>query len=337
VSHHPCYKKDMNGMNLYQSQFRRLAVLDREIRRGTRPNAFSFAKDYGVSRRTVARDLQLLRERGAPIEYDAVANGYYYTDRAWQLPAMEVSEGELLQLLVAERMAAQYRGTPIAKNLETLFEKLYTALPDSVSVDPGFVSDEISFHAVPARAIDEKVWTIVLRSLRSLRVLRMRYSPVGTTKTETREVEPIHIACIADEWYLVAHCRTKCGLRHFSIARIKNAELLKTTYEPHDFDPAKYFANRFGRYVGEPGDEYRIQIRFTKAAAPWVLERTWHPRQKVTKNRDGGVTLTFPAPELYEVKRWVLSWGADATIVKPKELRDEVAKELRTAVGAYRK
>ena len=60
----------MNGMNLYQSQFRRLALLDREIRRRKHPNAFTFASEYGVSRRTVARDIQLLKERGAPIEYD---------------------------------------------------------------------------------------------------------------------------------------------------------------------------------------------------------------------------------------------------------------------------
>jgi predicted DNA-binding transcriptional regulator YafY len=316
-------------MNLYQSQFRRLAVLDREIRSGRTPNAFSFAKEYGISRRTVARDLELLRERGAPIEYDPAANGYVYTDRSWQLPAMEVSEGELLQLLVAERMAAQYRGTPIAKNLEALFEKLFTALPDTVSVDPGYVSDEMSFHGVPARAVDEKVWTTVLRALRSLRVLRMKYSPVGTTKAETRDVEPVHMACIADEWYLVAHCRERCGLRHFSIARIKEAEVLKTTYAPHDFDPAAYFANRFGRYIGPPGETYQVAVRFSASAAPWINERTWHPKQKITKSRDGGVTLSFPAPALYEVKRWVLSWGAEAEVIRPKELRDEVAEEVR--------
>jgi predicted DNA-binding transcriptional regulator YafY len=326
----------MNGMNLYQSQFRRLALLDREIRRRKHPNAFTFASEYGVSRRTVARDIQLLKERGAPIEYDPTENGYFYTDRSWSLPAMEVSEGELLQLLVAERMATQYRGTPIAKGLEALFEKLFTALPDTVSVDPGYVSDEISFHAVPSRPVDEKTWSIVLRSLRSLRALRFQYSPVGTEKVVTRTVEPVHMACIADEWYLVAHCTERCGLRHFSIARIKKAELLKKTYDPHTFKPEEYFSNRFGRYIGEPGETYQIAVRFTKSAAPWILERTWHPKQTVKKNRDGSITLSFPAPALYEVKRWVLSWGAEAEVLKPKELKDEVSKELRATAVLYR-
>jgi predicted DNA-binding transcriptional regulator YafY len=189
---------------------------------------------------------------------------------------------------------------------------------------------------VPSRPVDEKMWTVVLRSLRTLRVLRMRYSPVGTSDVQTREVEPVHMACIADDWYLVAHCREKNALRHYAVARIQKAELLKSTYEPHDFDPKAYFANRFGRYIGEPGETHQIVVRFAKSAVPWVLERIWHPKQKITKTRDGGVTLSFPAPALYEVKRWVLSWGAEAEVVKPKELRDEVAKELKAAGNRYR-
>lgn len=311
-------------MNLYRSQFRRLAELDREIRAGRYPNCFSFAKDWEVSRRTIARDIEFLKEKGAPLEFDGAKNGYRYTDRSWQMPMLDLTEGELLQLLLAGRMASQYRGTPLAKTLDALFEKIAAALPDRVSIDPAFVGEQFTFHGLPAREMSEKVWTDVVRALRGCRVLRIVYAPVGSADAETRDVEPIHMACIADEWYLVAHCRERDAMRHFSIARITSAKPMTETFEPPDFDPEEYFSNRFGRFIGEPGKTYNVVVKFAKTAAPWVLERTWHPKKKVKRHRDGSLTLSFPAPALYEVKRWVLSWGSEAKVMKPKQLVDQV-------------
>ena len=208
-----------------------------------------------------------------------------------------------------------------------LIEKIAAALPDSISIDPAFVGEQFSFHGMPAREMSEKVWTAVVRALQSCRVLRIVYSPVGAEDEETRDVEPVHVACIADEWYLVAHCRTRDALRHFSIARIRSAKPTAETFEPPDFGPEEYFSNRFGRFIGKPGKTYNVVVKFTKTAAPWVLERTWHPKQEVRRHRDGSLTLSFPAPALYEVKRWILSWGAEAEVLAPKELWRDIANE----------
>ena len=205
-------KGGMADMNLYRSQFRRLAELDREIRSRRYPNCFSFARKWEVSRRTIARDIEFLKEKGAPLEYDSRKNGYYYADRTWQMPMLDLTEGELLQLLLAGRMAAQYRGTPLAKTLASLFDKITAALPDSISVDPTFVGEQFSFHGMPAREMDEGVWTAVAKALRACRVLRIEYAHAGSDEVEAREVEPIHLACVADEWYLVAHCRARDAL-----------------------------------------------------------------------------------------------------------------------------
>ena len=322
-------------MNLYRSQFRRLAELDREIRSGRYPNCFSFAKTWEVSRRTIARDIEFLKEKGAPLDYDGKRNGYYYTDRSWQMPMLDLTEGELLQLLVAERMAARYRGTPLAKTLSALFEKIAAALPDEVSVDPAFVGEQFSFHGLPAREISETVWTTVVRALRGCSVLQIVYAGAGNENAGMRDVEPVHVACIADEWYLVAHCRKRDALRHFSVSRIKSAKATDETFDPPEFDPEEYFSNRFGRYVGRPGEVYNVAISFAKSAVPWVLERQWHPKQKVKKHRDGSITLSFPAPALYEVKRWVLQWGSEAQVLKPKALRTELAQEARRMAGLH--
>ena len=332
-------RREKGGAKVYRSKFRRLLELDQQIRAGSYPNAFSFARDWEMSRRTVVRDIEFLRDSlRAPIEYDPREAGYYYSDPSWTFQQIELTEGELLLLLVAKRMADQYRGTPLAETLESLCEKIRTILPDKVSVDPAYLKTQVSFHGQPSRPVSEDIWLPLFRALRENRVVRFWYRAVHWRKGHTRDVEPVHLACLADEWYLVAYDRAMEDLRHFAVSRIQSIdEVLAEVFEPREFNPDEYFANRFGRFVGEPGEVYDIEIRFSKDAAPWVLERTWHPKQETKKHRDGTLTLAFPAPSLYEVRRWVMQWGSDAEVIKPEELRQELAVEAKELTRMYGK
>ena len=57
------------------------------------------------------------------------------------------------------------------------------------------------------------------------------------------------------------------------------------------------------------------------------------PRQPTERVRR--VTLSFPAPALYEVKRWVLQWGADAEVLGPRRLREAVREEAARLQARY--
>ncbi|HEY7428497.1 MAG TPA: hypothetical protein VH682_29970, partial [Gemmataceae bacterium] len=87
----------------------RIALIDQAIRAGGWPNACTLAVQMEVSSRTVQRDLLFLRNRlQAPLEFDQVRNGYYYTDATYQLPFFQMTEGELIALFLAERLLRQY-------------------------------------------------------------------------------------------------------------------------------------------------------------------------------------------------------------------------------------
>ena len=89
----------MAGKRTYRARYRRLIELDKRIRADEYPNAFTFAKEWEVSRKTVVRDIEFLRNSmDAPIEFDPQRNGYFYTEPSWSLPQVQLTEGELLQL-----------------------------------------------------------------------------------------------------------------------------------------------------------------------------------------------------------------------------------------------
>ena len=65
------------------------AELDRKIRDGGYPNCLTFAEVWGVSQKTVQRDIDFLRDQcGAPLAYDRDRKGFYYEDKSWWLPSV---------------------------------------------------------------------------------------------------------------------------------------------------------------------------------------------------------------------------------------------------------
>ena len=118
----------------FKPQFSRLQFIDGQIRAGKYPNCFKLGKDWQVSYKTIQRDVDYLRdEMGAPIEYDKKRRGFYYTNNTWFLKSIMMSEGDLFALLVGSQAMAIYRGTPVAKELETIFGKLTACLPNKLS------------------------------------------------------------------------------------------------------------------------------------------------------------------------------------------------------------
>jgi predicted DNA-binding transcriptional regulator YafY len=102
---------------------------------------------------------------------------------------------------------------------------------------------------------------------------------------------------------------------------------------PEDFDHTRYSGTQFGIFSGER--EVVVKVWFSREHAPYVLEREWHPQQTVVREKDGSLVLAFPARHLYEVRRWLLSWGSGAKALAPRELVDSVQQELAAALADY--
>jgi predicted DNA-binding transcriptional regulator YafY len=120
-------------------------VIDQALRAGRLPNAATLSRQLGASRRTIARDIELMKyDLLAPIEFDPFRNGFLYTDLTYRLPYFQMSEGELLGLYLAERMMQQLRGTPIEADLRRAIAKLNTMLPNGVSVRLDDIADMLT-------------------------------------------------------------------------------------------------------------------------------------------------------------------------------------------------
>src|SRR5262245_14840189 len=122
------------------SDYERLTYLERivwlhyQLLAGSYPKARTIAERFEVSEKTAYRTIDFMRDRfHAPIDYSREHQGYYYTEPTFSLPLINLTEGEMLALLLAERMASAYRGTAIAPLIEQAFGKVLNAMTDIIS------------------------------------------------------------------------------------------------------------------------------------------------------------------------------------------------------------
>jgi predicted DNA-binding transcriptional regulator YafY len=134
--------------------------------------------------------------------------------------------------------------------------------------------------------------------------------------------------------YLDTYDRGTRALRVFRVNRIKKLEFTGLRgVMVTDYSFAKRFHDSFSTFVGE--GTTTVKVRFTKRIAPYIRESLWHWSQRLSPLPDGGVLYEVQVSYPREVAWWAMSWGSEAEVLEPPELRAYVAEEGRKMAGLY--
>jgi predicted DNA-binding transcriptional regulator YafY len=322
-----------------KAQLQRLIFIDRAIRSGMRnrrlANCSTMAAEYEVSYKSIMRDIDYLKNQcDTPIAYDPQRRGFFYTEENFRLPAMNISESDLFAISLARKVLRQYENTPLHRKLHQIFRKIENSLPERVSVDPHWVDERMSVFPECRTAIDPEMWDLVAGALRRGQPLKMQYLKPGAGTPVFRRVDPYHSVSFQGEWYLIGFCHLRRQVRTFAISRIQSAAVMDIKFNiPEDFSFEKFAGHHFGIFRGERN--YRVEILFEARHRPYVEEREWHQDQRLEPQADDSLLLTFTTNHLFEVKKWILSWGGGVRVLTPPELVSDIKEELRKALRAY--
>ena len=298
----------------------RMLQIHQAIQSGSYPNATTLAAELEVCTKTINRDTDFMRDRlGLPMEYDGTRCGYHYTQPVSSFPTLQITEGELFALLVAEKALQQYRGTNFEKPLVSAFKKMASSLPDTVSLNLADWEQTISFRTSAEPILNLETFDALAQAAAQRRQLKLTYRKPGRAATEERIVDPYHLANINGEWFLFAYDHLRKDIRTFVPARIKSIEPTgKTFLRSQKFSLEKRLRDSFGVHAGQ--GEFDVVLQFSETAADYIREKRWHPSQQIRELKQGRLELHLKLSGLEEIKRWVLSWSGEAVVVKPPEL-----------------
>lgn len=308
-----------------------------ELRRNTLPNCTKLCRLLEVSRKTVIRDIAFMRDRlDLPIEFDLGIQAYRYTHPVSAFPTVQVTEGELLALLVARRALEQYQGTPFHRQLEIAFEKLSGGLKDRISFSPAEELRAVSFKNVGLGKADLAVFNALSSAVLKQHEVEFEYRKPGEKGVSKRRVQPYHLSHRENLWYLVGRDVERADLRTFALPRIQAVRALNKEFSrPAGWAPEQFFASALGVLVG--AGQHLVRVRFAAEVADRVRERVWHESQEIKDLPGGAIELSLKLGALPEAERWVLGWGPQAEVIAPPELRARVAAAVKGLAGLYSK
>lgn len=107
-----------------------------------------------------------------------------------------------------------------------------------------------------------------------------------------------------------------------------------TTFSEHKLSIDQYMKNSFGIFRGT--ELHQVKVKFDSFAAPFVQERKWNDSQKIKNNKDGSINFSITVNSLVELKGWILNWGEHAKVLGPKELVDDMKRELEKMSNFYK-
>ncbi len=291
----------------------------------------------GVDPRSLRRYVCDLRDLGLPILEDGRGDErIIFLDPAYRRTGVQLNLGEMISLRFGRTLFTFLEGTGFADDMNQALDRLQP----TISRGNADVVDQFdnTFLAVPEHAKDYRDLADVVDEILSALLYT---NPADATYRPARGqprgylLEPLTLATYRQGLYLFAQDVEEGRVKTFAVERFQSfVRRRKEKFNrPPEWNPQKFVAAAFGITVGNP---QTVVVRFSPDVAEFIRERRWHRSQGFLDRPDGSVEVVLRCAITPELKQWILGYAADAQVLEPAELREEIRATLRRAVRRYR-
>lgn len=296
----------------------------------------SLAKHFGTSEKTIRRDIDELRSNGIVILESIESNNRksYLIDKT-SIPPLKLNFDEALMVFLGTSSLSAFRGTSLDHASRSAIDKLRLQIGESEANYLEKLLPRIrSSKNFEIPGVDRYVVDELMVAIEDERAIFIEYLSAKSTEPLTYDIYPYGMAEHKGCLYVVGHSCHHEEIRTWKVDRILDAELTSFPFtRPTTFDLSAYLSTGFGVISGD--EEWTIKIRFTGTAVRYVTDRMYHQSQSNAAQADGSLIVTFRLSSLTEVRSWILSFGSAAEVLEPRELREDIQREVHQLQSIY--
>ncbi len=282
------------------------------------------AQRFGVTQRTIYRDLADLQSRRIPVRRGD--HGYNLIEGAVFRPLnLTARERAVLQLALSN--PALRRQPTLAKELERLVDKLH-AVTDLME------EGREAMLAGPESTgeISPQVSSTLDTATRERQTTEIRYASLTTPGDRLRLIDPYGLFHRQGVWYCAGHCHTNDEMRIFRLDRISEARATTKTFEPRVVDLDAFFADSWSVFQGT--ERHEVHLHVAAELAPLFRRGNLHEGERVVDREDGSIDYHVVLSHLEEIARFVVGFGGRVKVVGPEELGVRVREIAEGVLGA---
>jgi predicted DNA-binding transcriptional regulator YafY len=290
-------------------------------------------RNLGVKKAQFNRDKKELEKIGFVFKYDRKQRRFIISKEPF-LPVYDLTLTEMFALTMAVRQlsaagdylltygAIEAIGKIIANAPGPQRELLSESMRESV-LRKGFGCQEHILQDLQKALFDQR------------RVI-LQYQPPPATVPQEYTVDPYQLYFKRRALYLDAYCPETKDYRIFRLNRVHEVRFTSMQFTRHaDYNFTQRHRYSFSVFVSDTTQ--KVRVRFSKERAPYIREACWHWSEQLTTQSDGSLLFEVEVNEPREVGWWVLQWGADAEVLEPESLRQELRETAERLVEMYGK
>ncbi|MFN9968897.1 MAG: helix-turn-helix transcriptional regulator [Phycisphaerae bacterium] len=288
----------------------------------------TLARKFGVSEKTIRRDIKKLSGTGFPVKFDR-ATARYRVESGTFLPAVQLTLDEALALIViCEDVAGRGQVSLLDPALGAM-TKIESLLPQALRDELATVMDfvEVRLARSGGSGAESGHFATLRDAIVTQTVLRCQYRSLrGESPERSFEFEPYALWYGVRAWYVIGKHRRRGEVRALKLRRFLRIDRTATRFtRPRDFSVEAHLGNAWQMIRGST--EYDVELHFDAEFAETICETLWHKTQRVERLADGSALVKFRVAGLDEIVWWVLSMGGHCRVLAPRELADRVSKE----------
>lgn len=285
----------------------------------------------GISRRTLFRDLNELKEVGVPFKFDKSGNKYE-VDPEFFLPPIDLNLQEALSLLILVQKHAKNVQHPFRTSTMLAALKVENNLSTKIKNYCNLAMQNIStrLSADLNKNLDGK-FAALQNAIMRRQIVDIKYDSIFEGKIIESNIHPYHMLFNRRSWYIVGYSSLHKSVRTFKINRmLKIGQLGKCYSDDREFDIDDYLARAWSMIP--EGKLYSVRLRFMPKVARNVSEVLWHPTQKTRFEDDGAVVMNFRVNGLNEISWWIMGYGDQVRVIRPAKLREMIIEKAERMI-----
>lgn len=214
-----------------QGRLRRLELLAAQLKQEEHCTVEDLARQHGVSPRTIARDLSLMREQGMQIDADRGRGGGVRLDQSWGVGRLNLSYAEAVDLLISIAVAEKMNSPMFLANLASVRRQLVASFSREKRSRVDHLKSRILIGVTASTYVQAGFAAPQDRVVRNLHtafinhdILKIHYQREDGV-TSKRKIEPHYLLLKYPVWYVVAFDHLRQSPRIFRCDRIQSASI----------------------------------------------------------------------------------------------------------------
>lgn len=310
---------------------KRLLELMQTVNRMRKFTVRELAEQFGVSSRTILRDLQELSELGVPLYSEVGPHGGYQVLNERILPPIAFSEEEAAAMFFASHALRHYLFLPFEAESASALNKFYYYMPGDVRDRIDQMKNRVDIFT-PTRRQKALFLSILLNGAVEQKIIRIQYE--SADGQSERLIQPVGIYASNGFWYCPAYCFMREDFRLFRCDRIGAAEYDESGQPARDHRHIhlgnwEEFRRRKSRRVWLRAELTREGVQRCEA------ELRPEPRLQIREDGSGMIDQDIPESEMLFFARFMIGLGMEATVKEPPEMISCIKSMLAEITAKY--